>query len=287
MSDERLSLIMKSARKFKGITQQELARALKCSQSALSKMENGVLIPSAPQWFDFCKITEIPVESLAWGFIDRRTVATVVSDRKANGHNLPSRYSQNRGIKIKHVVPFMDYLFEVSGEECVTKFLKKHKMTPEYFVDLDNQVSANFVYDLFQNLKENNKIDDENIRGIVKNYGKEKTHGQNYRDLINTSTPLEALETYVDNYQYYQSDIKLSLDVSDANILLKLKPEEHLSSFKIFRDKDFCNFFEGYLLRSLEVITGLNKSGRKLSGINERSYFENGEETIFSFALDL
>ena len=53
MTEQQYSLgtLMKAARKFKKFNQAEVADAIGCSQSALSKMEHDLLVPSAPQWF--------------------------------------------------------------------------------------------------------------------------------------------------------------------------------------------------------------------------------------------
>jgi transcriptional regulator with XRE-family HTH domain len=63
----KLAEIMHQARKEKGLTQQQVAQAMTISQSALSKMENGKLIPSAIEWFDFCRATGIAADSLGSG----------------------------------------------------------------------------------------------------------------------------------------------------------------------------------------------------------------------------
>jgi len=45
--------IMRAARKARGWTQVDFAHKIGVSQSAISKFENGTLIPSVHQWFDF------------------------------------------------------------------------------------------------------------------------------------------------------------------------------------------------------------------------------------------
>jgi transcriptional regulator with XRE-family HTH domain len=53
-----LSKQMLEARKTSGLTQAQVATSIGVSQGALSKMERGILVPSAIQWVEFCKLTQ-------------------------------------------------------------------------------------------------------------------------------------------------------------------------------------------------------------------------------------
>lgn len=59
--------IIKEVRHERGWTQSELANKLGISQSALSKLEAGKLVPSSLLWFTFCAMAEIQPESLIVG----------------------------------------------------------------------------------------------------------------------------------------------------------------------------------------------------------------------------
>lgn len=59
--------IIKAIRQERGWTQSELAARLGISQSALSKLEAGKLVPSSLLWFTFCAMAEIQPESLLVG----------------------------------------------------------------------------------------------------------------------------------------------------------------------------------------------------------------------------
>lgn len=53
---------MKRSRKNAGITQAELASALKITQGSLSKFENGFHIPDTNIWLQFCSLLNIPFD---------------------------------------------------------------------------------------------------------------------------------------------------------------------------------------------------------------------------------
>ncbi len=66
-----ISETMREARIRNGLTQQQLAQALEVAQGTLSKMETGVLIPSAVQWQDFCHLTKTALEIKMKGEVKR------------------------------------------------------------------------------------------------------------------------------------------------------------------------------------------------------------------------
>ena len=55
---------MHGVRKHQELSQKDVAKALCITQSTLSKMEHGKLIPSAVQWHDFCRLTGLAMDSL-------------------------------------------------------------------------------------------------------------------------------------------------------------------------------------------------------------------------------
>jgi len=57
-----LAKAMLEARKQRGFTQAFVAGHIGISQGALSKMERGLLVPSAIQWIEFCRLTKIKID---------------------------------------------------------------------------------------------------------------------------------------------------------------------------------------------------------------------------------
>ena len=71
---KHIAKVMREARREKGLTQADIARLLDTTQANISKIEQGVLIPSALDWFLFCEVTGISPESI------RKTPADPTSD---------------------------------------------------------------------------------------------------------------------------------------------------------------------------------------------------------------
>ena len=57
-----LAKVMFDARKERSLTQAAVASYIGISQGALSKMERGLLFPSAIQWVEFCRLTKIKTD---------------------------------------------------------------------------------------------------------------------------------------------------------------------------------------------------------------------------------
>lgn len=64
---KKIGRLMKVSRKGAHLTQVEVSKKLGIEQGTLSKMENGILMPSAVQWFDFCRIVKIDTDCLLTG----------------------------------------------------------------------------------------------------------------------------------------------------------------------------------------------------------------------------
>jgi ribosome-binding protein aMBF1 (putative translation factor) len=61
--------VWRKALQESGLTQREIAKALSMSQSNVSKIGRGLLVPDVLQWYEFAKITGVPTNSYALGFI--------------------------------------------------------------------------------------------------------------------------------------------------------------------------------------------------------------------------
>jgi transcriptional regulator with XRE-family HTH domain len=59
---QALAKAMFDGRKERGLTQAAVAGHIGISQGALSKMERGLLVPSAIQWVEFCRLTKVRVD---------------------------------------------------------------------------------------------------------------------------------------------------------------------------------------------------------------------------------
>lgn len=95
--------VFKAGRKLRQITQREMAKIVNLSQSNVSKIEKGQLIPDAGVWYVFCKTVGIKMDSaLATGYVLCNLPENTKTDFKMGGDTSP--YGQ---VKVKSCIPFI------------------------------------------------------------------------------------------------------------------------------------------------------------------------------------
>ena len=89
----KLAKITRAGRKLAGLTQLELAKGLDVTQGYISKLEKGLLIPSATHWFRFCETMSIPAYSGQTGFIDQCLKISLSDESQIGLFKIPDIYS--------------------------------------------------------------------------------------------------------------------------------------------------------------------------------------------------
>jgi DNA-binding XRE family transcriptional regulator len=217
--------LMRAARKFKNLNQADVAHAIGCSQSALSKMEHNRLLPDAWQWFLFARFTAIPPESIEVGVIDRHT-RVLMND--VQDLRLPKRFRLNRAQKVKEIYPFINYLNSIKEQKLLNEFFDTSKLDTEFFLDFDNLVSFQLVVDII-NLFIKEGIDSElQIKQIVQ-VGQDSVYWDHYfRYWMKFESVKELLIEYIFQQPYFQGDFDLSLSEREGNLIFTYLPKEHV-----------------------------------------------------------
>jgi transcriptional regulator with XRE-family HTH domain len=253
MLDEKtIGPIMKAARKFKKLNQASVAQAIGCSQSALSKMEHNLLIPSAPQWFLFARFTAIPPENLENGIIDRGTKIRFNDIEVSKGYKIPKKYRTMRAEKARELYPFLNYLQE-SGSS-LEDYYQAVAIDREFFVDFDNLINFSLYMDTIQILVDRKLNTPEIIRSIVET-GQTKT----YWDHFGLETKVlkdikEVLLELASEQIFFQTDFQLLVEIHDQKASLSYIPEYHLKNAgKDFSPEaiDFLNLYRRFTLEHL------------------------------------
>lgn len=243
--------LMKAARKFKKFNQADVAKAIGCSQSALSKMEHNLLIPSAPQWFLFSRFTAIPPETLETGIIDRHSLVKFNSDEVSLGFKIPKRYRSHRAEKVREIYPFLTYLKKTRGDEAYNEFLKTTDIDPEFFLDFDNLINFQLFADTAAYFIVNGVNTAPAIEELV-NVGQDQIYWNHYgvewKRLTNTK---EVLLQFVNEQLFFQSDFQLQVESNGDKVVLNYLPEYHLKQFKD-QSPELINFLNHYRMFSIK-----------------------------------
>ncbi len=244
--------IMKAARRYKKENQESVSKAIGCSQSALSKLEHGTLVPSAPQWFDFCRYLEIPVTSLETGVIDRQT--------KLNKSDLPSnikwnkRYRVSRGIKSRELFPFVSFLRQNKGDAGVDNMFSSLDLDLDLAVDFDHQISQLIILDIMNYFIKNNICPVQEVKKIGERFASPVMHGNIFKEYTSKKSLKDILQSFIDHQNLYQSDIHYQLEqVSENECQLKLSPEKSLIDQYGEQSSDVAEFYRYYQKSKLET----------------------------------
>lgn len=255
MNEQELDIgpLMKAARKFKKFNQSDVANAIGCSQSALSKMEHNLLIPNAPQWFLFSRFTSIPPETIETGIIDRHAPVKLNDESVSLGFKLPKRYRLNRGEKVRMIYPYLTYLEKVDPEGYKT-FTSSLGIDPEFFLDFDNIVSFQLNVDLMNLYIRMGKNTDEDIRALTK-FGQDENYWDNFEvHWRKLTTVHELMDCFAIQQKFFQADFKVEVRSSPNSLVVSFTPESHLYHFlKDVTDetKDFFNKYRQWTLTNL------------------------------------
>lgn len=248
--------IMKAARKFKKLNQADVAKAIGCSQSALSKMEHNLLIPSAPQWFLFSRFTSIPPESLETGIIDRRSPVRFNSADVSMGFKIPKKYRQHRAEKIRELYPFLQNL-EKENPQLVAEFITGTGLDPEFFLDFDNLINFQLLAEMIEFYIKHGKHSVADVRKVVE-IGQNEIYWDHWaKDWKKSSEGKihKLLAEYINCQNYFQSDFALRMEgASETRVAITFLPEFHLKQQgAVFSGEviDFLNTYRKFSLQNL------------------------------------
>ena len=253
MTEEAYTIgpIMKAARKFKKFNQADVAQAIGCSQSALSKMEHNLLVPSAPQWFLFSRFTSIPPESLETGIIDRHSKVKFNNDQVSLGFKIPKRYRHFRASKVREIYPFLLYLEKHVSPEAAKEFVVSTEIDQEFFLDFDNLVNFQLFLDAAEFMIKHNKNNIKDIREVVQ--FQNKIYWDHYGvEWGKLGTISAVLTEYVNQQSYFQAEFQIKLETQGNKILVSYFPEYHLKQIGAQASAESVKFLNNYRAATLE-----------------------------------
>jgi transcriptional regulator with XRE-family HTH domain len=154
-SQYRVSEIMRTARKRANLSQATVAAKLAITQGALSKMEHGQITPSAPQWFEFCRLAGISPDSLLLGYLESNRPIQLEEGLLETGYRMEDRFLKQRGLKVRALLPWANALKEKLGPDAFFQACKARGIDGDIFLDHDFQVNILVHLELIQMAKEN------------------------------------------------------------------------------------------------------------------------------------
>jgi len=254
MNEHEVSIgpLMKAARKFRKFNQSDVADAIGCSQSALSKMEHNLLVPSAPQWFLFARFTAIPPETLETGFIDRHSKVKFNSDQVSLGFKIPKRYRAFRSEKVRELYPFLQYLEKKMSPPLHLEYMNSLSLDPEFFIDFDNLINFQLILDTIDYFIKLGKNTHEDIQEIVR-FGQNDVYwdhfGVEWKALSDVNT---VLKEFSNQQVFFQTDFQLKVETISEKTTISYFPEYHLKQLSSGIKRETIDFLNSYREATLE-----------------------------------
>lgn len=281
---QKIASLMRASRKRAGMTQVEVSKVLQISQSALSKIESGILIPSAPQWFEFCGTTGISPDSLTTGLIEHQTPATLQHGTHGIHFKLPKMYHNNRASKMRAMLPIVTYFRNAVGEEKFEAYFKKIKMDSEMVYDLDAQVSLNFFLDLARALVTEGLLKAKDFSKLTESVNRPQTHGLVHRQ-FDGQTGLNVLSVLLANADKYECNFEYHVEEQKKNqLVMSVTPAAHLREIPYRNDAILGNFLCKYKQHYFERFTSYG--GSKAATLRElQCHFEGADSCVYQLKV--
>ena len=254
MNEHEVSIgpLMKAARKFRKFNQSDVADAIGCSQSALSKMEHNLLVPSAPQWFLFARFTAIPPETLETGFIDRHSKVKFNSDQVSLGFKIPKRYRAFRSEKVRELYPFLQYLEKKMTPPLHLEYMNSLSLDPEFFIDFDNLINFQLILDTIDYFINLGKNTHEDIQDIVR-FGQNDVYWDHFGVEWKTLADVNAvLKEFAHQQVFFQTDFQLKVETISDKTTISYFPEYHLKQLSSGIKRETIDFLNSYREATLE-----------------------------------
>ena len=223
--------IIRAARLYYGITQNELAEILNVNQSTISKIEQGYLEPGISGWHQFLEKTRIKnIECFKTGYIDIPAIDLEVHSSnntiKIGALKLHKNYAIDKSITVRKVVPLIEYLNAQKGEKIFHEFVISKGMKPEYFYILNNPLNSVFESDLCTLVMRTTNLRNCNSLKGVSNVNFHGSIGSRYKQ---ASKPAHLLEQFVKKQKQYLLNYDYGLGYNDIGISIEVKRNEDLT----------------------------------------------------------
>ncbi len=243
----KTSRIMRTARKTKGWTQVEFSKMLGVSQSALSKLESGILIPSVHQWFEFCNFAEIPTDSHIGGYLDRLQELKFLEKVEVENFKVKKEYLVDAASSARSMAPMIQWLYSNLGELKSRKLLKEMGVDSDYFVDLSHQINFRFFVDLLDLMKKKGLLKKQGLESLAELSAGKSSHGSLFSRYQSSDDAVTLLQSVFDKAPFYELNFDYRIeDAGSSKVQFSVTPQEHILANKALKFAEISDQLPGY-----------------------------------------
>lgn len=274
--------IIRTARKQRGWTQIDTAKKIGVSQSALSKLESGILIPSVHQWFEFCTAAGIPADSHVHGYLDRLEIIRFQDQLSNQNFKVNEIYRVDAASSARSLSPLIQSLYDSIGDVKAKKLIKDMGVDPDYFADLGNQINFRFFMDLFYWMKKKGIYKKTDLSQITQLASTQKAHGGLYSNQDFGASVDSLLKLSFSKSPFYEVNFDYQIeDVGAKKTTFSVTAREHLLKNKNLQFDESREFIDEYrsgyfknLIQFLNAKQSIIKDVKCVSNEKARSVYE-------------
>lgn len=238
--------ILRSLRKFYEIKQSEFAPIIDTSQSALSKIEAGILELSASQWLSVCQNYNLDPRCLFSGKIENLGERKLkVEDHKSvGGYTIPSQYGYLMGSTVRTAYPLIKFMRMRLGEMRSDAYLRSTGFDLDYFLIMNNPLNLKFSEHLVMFLISEGCLKLDNVGSIME-------LGQ-FKDIHSSiSTELGDIDSF---------------DQATRKLLARVKTSYELNTtYEFLGEKEFVRAIDQSFLKEFKLAPEFNEFREKFN----------------------
>lgn len=277
-----IGTLVRATRKQLGLVQLPVAKRLDLTQSALSRIESGRQVMTAPQWAEFCSFTGISPECIVTGYIEFVKPAVLEPARQKIPFAMPAKYLDERGSKVRATLPLTKFFKSIYGADGFVKYCETNKIDPDFFVNLDNQINVDFSFDLVDFLRRKGHLKSADVVNMTKPAGRPEMHGQlrhTYEGLRPNVVPL--MTAFAAHSLYYDCNFKYGVEEAGRkHIDVFIQPEAHMWEKLRGKDSDTAEFVSRYRKHYCERFAAFGSD--HVPHVEHReSFFKGADKCVF------
>lgn len=258
-----LGVLIRIIRKSHDLTQVGLSEILRCSQSSISKYEDGILEMSAMELIRLCSTLKVPYEVFERCFIDEQIAADSLPRRSTYKIKLPRQYMESCYYNMRALKPLMNYIGQEYGQETLTKYLQEElSFDPGSLYVMDTQCNDKFVKDVLKKFSVNKRDFSKYLNEKLCSFD---NHGDLHLFYERSSDAFETYKRFVKKYPLYDCAVEASLLKEEDNYLdigIRTKREHSLN--ELF-DEYYLQYLQGLGQYAGKTPVKVKAMGRKNS----------------------
>ena len=247
----RVSKVIRSARKLRGISQAKLSRELQVTQATFSNIEKGRVAISGSLWYRLSEILGLlPDHAFFEGIVDN---IDGLNDPTETGYKIPKRYSNNAYSTVRSAQPFFQFFEACLGEKALEAFLKeKLKVEPDIRFIYGLRLSVRFNCDLADFLIRSGHLTLGTLDHVTCALTNPKTHGQLAHYYRGAPSRLDLMRTFAKHVSHYERNFTYEVvGESKSSLDIRSIPSEFMRYF-CYKEEELPDFINRYRLSFLQ-----------------------------------